>query len=162
MRRWKAVLVASLPLMVLLGAAFLLDLLVAVSTSWLFLGVVAALGVLAAGVAWAWSRRVECMMPLLPFAAMLFFLRFVDTSPLKPFARFYAAIKPGMTEAEVYQALDDQFPSAGRYPRPVVNRRVVPTQLGFILDPKTGQYDAEIVALDFVDGRVVTKQYYPD
>jgi hypothetical protein len=154
--------VASLPLTVLLGAAFVLDLLVAASTSRLFLGGTAALGVLAVGAAWAWSRRAECLLPLVPFAALLILLPQIDLSPLKPFARFYTAIKPGMTEAEVLRILDDQFPSAGRYPRPLTNRRGGPSQLGFILDPKDGCYDAEIVNLDFEAGRVVTKRYYPD
>ncbi len=162
MSRRKAIMLASLPLAALLGMASLLDLLAAASISWSFLAVVATLGVLAAGVAWAWSRRAECLAPLLPFAAVLILLPLADTSPLKPFARFYAAIKPGMTEAEVLKALGDQFPSVGRYPRPFINRRVGPTYLGFILDPKDGRYDADIVSLDFEDGRVVSKRYYPD
>lgn len=98
----------------------------------------------------------------MPFAALLILFPRIDISPRKPFARFYAAIEPGMTEAEVRGILDDQFPPTSRYPRPVVNRRAGPNGLGFILDPKDGRYDAEIVALDFEDGRVVTKRYYPD
>lgn len=162
MSRRKAMLIASFPLTVLLEAAFLLDLLVAASTSWLFLVVVAVLGVLAAGVAWTWNRRAECLLPLAPFAALLILFPQIDISPLKPFARFYAVIEPGMTEAEVLRVLDDQFPQTGRYPRPLINRRLGPNRLGFILDPKNGRYDAEIVALNFEDGRVVTKRYDPD
>lgn len=158
----KAMLIVTSLVTVLFGAAFLLDLLAAASTNRLFLVVVAALSVLTAGAAWAWSRRVECLLPLVPFAALLALLPQIDLSPRKPFARFYAAIEPGMTETEVLRALDDQFPSLGRYPRPSINRRVGPTQLGFILDPKDGRYDAEVVALDFENGRVATKRYYPD
>ncbi|MHB1426257.1 MAG: hypothetical protein ACYC3I_24085 [Gemmataceae bacterium] len=158
----KAILAASLPLTGLLGAAFLLDLLVAASTSRLFLSVVAVLGVLGAGAAWIWTHQSECLTPLLPFAAMLAFLPLLDTSPLNPFTRFYAAIEPGMTEAEVLRILDNQFPPTGGYPRPLVNRRVGPTHLGFILDPRDGRYDAEMVTVDLEAGRVVKKQYYPD
>lgn len=162
MSRRKAMLVVSLPLAVLLGAAFLLDLLVAASTSWLFLGVVAALGMLAAAIALVLSRRLECLAPLVPFAAILCFLHLADTSPLKPFARFYNAIEPGMTDAEVFGALNRQFLSTGRYPQPVVNRRVGPAHIEFILDPSDGRYDAEIVAVDVEEGRVLRKQYYGD
>jgi hypothetical protein len=162
MTRRKAILTAALPLVGLLGVAFLLDLLTAASLSWLFVGTIAALGVLAAGLAGTWSRRADCLLLLLPFAAALTLLSLADTSPLKPFGRFYAAIEPGMTEAEVLSLLNDHFPPTGRYPRPLVNRRVGPTQLGFILDPKDGRYDTEIVLLDFDAGRVATKQYYPD
>lgn len=158
----KAMLAASGSLTVLLGVAFLLDLIGAASLNRPFLVGVAALGVLAAGAAWAWSRRVECLLPLVPFVASLTLLPRIDISPLKPFSRFYAAIEPGMTEAEVRSILDDQFPPSGRYPRPVVNRRVSPNYLVFILDPTDAGYDAEIVALDLEEGRVVKKQYHPD
>jgi MYXO-CTERM domain-containing protein len=162
MSRRQALLAASLPLAGLFGAAFLLDLFDAASTSSSFLYRTAALGVLAVGAAWAWSRRAECLVPLLPFATLLAILPLVDTSPLKPFGRFYAVIEPGMTAAEVLKALDDEFPPTCRYPKPVVNRKVGPNHLGFILDPKNGAYDAVIVAVDFEAGRVVRKQYYPD
>jgi hypothetical protein len=162
MGRRKAVLATALALVVLFGAAFVLDLLAGASVSVLFLGGVAALGAVAAGVVWAASRRAECLLVLLPFAALLVFLARADTSPLKPFARFYAAVEPGMTEEEVLKALDDQFPATGRYPRPLVNRWVGPSHLAFILDPQDGRYDSEIVDLDLEAGRVVRKRYYPD
>jgi len=162
MNRWKPLLTTSMPLVGLLGVAFLIDFLVAATTSLLFLCGVAAIGVLIAGLAWACSHRTECLVPLLPFAMLLALLSLLDTSPLKPFGRFYAAIELGMTEKEVLNALDQQFPSTGRYPRPVLNRRIGPNHLAFILDPKDGQYDAEIVALDLKDGQVVEKMYYPD
>jgi hypothetical protein len=162
MGRWKAMLVVSLPLAGLLGAALLLDLFAAASSSRQFVGAVAALGVLVAGGIAIGSRRMESLLPLVPFAAVLTLLSMADTSPLKPFGRFYAAIEPGMTEVEVFQALDAQFPPTGWYPRPAVNRQVGPTSVGFILDPKDGRYDAEIVALDFQNGRVTAKRYYPD
>ena len=159
---WNAMLVVSLSLAGLLGAALYLDIFLAASTSWRFLGAVAALCALVAGMAWAWSRRAKCLAPLLPFAALLAFLPWVDISPLKPFGRFYAAIEPGMTEAEVLRALDDQFPPTGQYPRPSVNRLVGPNHLGFILDQRDWRYDTEIVGVDFEAGRVVRKQYYYD
>jgi hypothetical protein len=162
MDRRKTVLATSLPLVVLLVAAFVLDLLAAASTSLLFIGGVGALGAVAAGVVWVASRRAECLLALLPFAALLALLAVADTSPVKPFARFYAAVEPGMTEEEVLKALDHQFPATGRYPRPLVNRRVGPTHLAFILDPQDGRYDSEIVALELEAGRVVRKRYYPD
>lgn len=162
MNRRKAMRAASGSLTVLLGAAIFLDRVAAASTNLRFLVVVAALGVLAAGAAWIWSRRVECLLPLVPFAALLALLPRIDISPLKPFARFYAAIELGMREAEVRRILDDQFPPSGRYPRPVVNRRVSPNYLVFILDPTDAGYDAEVVALDLEEGRVVKKQYHPD
>ncbi|HEY7310600.1 MAG TPA: hypothetical protein VH643_14650 [Gemmataceae bacterium] len=162
MGRWKVMLATALLLMGLLVAAFLLDHVIATSNSQWFLGAIGAVGILAAGVAGAKNRRAECLLPLLPFAAVLTLLSLTDTSPLKPFARFYAAIEPGMTEAEVLKTLDAQFPPTGRYPRPLVNRRLGPKHLGFILDPRDGRYDAEMVALDFEAGRVATKRYYPD
>jgi hypothetical protein len=162
MDQHKSILVVSLPLAALLGVAYLLDLLAGASTSWLFLGGVAALGVLLAGATAAWARRAECLIPLLVFLVLLELLAVADTSPLKPFGRFYAGIKPGMTEADVLRALEREFPPTGPPPRPVVNRRVGPNHLGFILDPKDGRYDAEIVAVDLLAGRVVSKHYYSD
>lgn len=162
MNRKDALLVSILPLVGLLGAAFLLDWFAAVSINPLFLGVVAALGLLAAVVAGFRSRRAGCLLPLLPFMVVLAFLPRIDLSPLKPFARFYAAIESGMTEMEVLRALETQFPREGRYRRPFVNRRLGQTHLGFILDPKDGRYDTEIVALELEDGRVVSKRYYAD
>ena len=138
MDRRQTLLATSLPLAGLLGVAFLLDLLFAASLSPLFLGVVATVGIVAAGAIAVGARRAECLMPLHPFAAMLALLPLIDTSPLKPFGRFYLAIKPGMTEVEVIRALDDQFPPTGRYPRPLVNRLVGPNHVGFILARGTG------------------------
>jgi hypothetical protein len=89
-------------------------------------------------------------------------LPWLDTSPQKPFQRFYAAIRSGMTELEVLGALHSQFPVTGKYPRPFVNRLVGPNHLGFILDPDEGRYDAEIVSVELDSARVIRKQYQMD
>ncbi len=163
MERWKLFLLSSLPLVGILAPVFLFDLLFTVSTNPLFLCGVAALGIVVAGGVGLYTRRMMvCLLPVVPFLVVLNFLPHIDYSPVKPFSRFYAAIKPGMTEAEVLQELEEQFPETGRYSQPLVNRRVGPTHLGFILDPKDGRYNAEIVAVDFEEGRVVKKDYHAD
>ena len=162
MSRCTAVLIASAPLAGLLGIAVVLDLAVAATLSWISVCTMAALGLVSVAVLWAITRRVESLSPFIPFCLTLIVLTSLDTSPLKPFARFYASVRPGMTEAEVLRALDDKFPRSGRYLRPAVNRQVGPNNLGFILDPRDRRYDAEIVSVDFRDGRVVNKEYLPD
>ncbi len=162
MGRQESTLVCAIPLGALFGVALFLDYFGALSNSTLFLGVVSMLGLMAAALVWASSGQAVSLLPLVPFLAAIILLRLVDTTPLKPFGRFYAAIVPGMTETEVLSELDEQFPPKGRYVRPFVNRLVGPDHLGFILDRSDGRYDTEIVALDFIKGRVHSKRYIHD
>src|SRR2546423_1148942 len=85
----KALLAGAAPLAGMFGAVVLLDMQAAASTSPLFLAVAGAAGLAASGWAAALSRRAASLVPVVPFAAALALLPGVDTSPVKPFGRFY-------------------------------------------------------------------------
>src|SRR5947208_2540413 len=98
MNKRTAILIASLPLAGLICVTVFLDLCVAATTNWIFVCTVAALGLMSVGVLAVVTRRAECLVPYLLFGMILIVISLLDTSPLKPFARFYVEIKPGMTE----------------------------------------------------------------
>lgn len=108
------------------------------------------------------KRQATCLVPLIPYFTVLAMFHFDDSSPVKPFGRFYLAIKTGMKEEDVMKAMEREFPSGGKYPRPFVLRQLDGNYLGFILDPHNWRYNAEIVAVHFRDGHVMAKDYSAD
>jgi hypothetical protein len=93
------------------------------------------------------------------------FMTFHLSDQARPFMLFYRDIDPGMGLAQVYQALDRQFPNNGRFPKPVCADRPIAqnkTQLSCQLDPNNGSYNAEIITVHFLGDRVTHKDYSPD
>jgi hypothetical protein len=82
-------------------------------------------------------------------------LRLVDNTPPKPFRRAFYEIRPGMIESEVDALF---FAQLGRIP----NKRRSPRTLSYCLDPINGRYNAEIILINFADGRVTGAEYHPD
>jgi hypothetical protein len=85
-------------------------------------------------------------------------LHFMDVLPVKPYKRFFAAIRPGMTEQEVMTLLRREFPDDGRFPVPV-RYGFRPGEIDFALDPKESAWNAEAIILQLQNGRVASKQY---
>ncbi len=144
-------------LLLCLGFAVLADELFAVSSSpWFYL---VAIG-LSLPVVWPARRErsIQCMA--LGYVAFLILLPFLSFMPVKPFRQFYWGIHRGMSQEEVRQELDRRFPPSGRFPRPVEG--VSDKLLSFQLDPNNGYYNAEIVFVKMVDGKVASKEYSPD
>jgi hypothetical protein len=92
------------------------------------------------------------------FVAALIIAWNVDWSPTKPFYRFYGGIQLGMTMPEVQQRLDQSFPPNGLYPKPRTEGDGKTEQL-FRLEPPLS---AEIITVEFEQGRVIKKAYLPD
>lgn len=97
------------------------------------------------------------------FLAAYLALMFTDLSPVKPYRRFYNSIRPGMTRAQVMQALHRQFPKDGRYPVPILrNAANSYFEMMFFLDPNQGAYNAEGVFITMSNELVASKSYSPD
>ena len=97
------------------------------------------------------------------FLAAYLALMFTDLTPVKPYRRFYNSIRPGMTRAQVMQALHRQFPKDGRYPVPVLrNAADSYFEMMFFLDPNQGAYNAEGVFITMSNELVASKSYSPD
>jgi hypothetical protein len=85
----------------------------------------------------------------------------VDWTSSKPFYRFYSGIRNGMTVAEVQQQLDQTFPPNGPYPKPLTEAGKPSngqTNQLFRLEPRS----AEIITVEFEQGRVIKAEYSPD
>ncbi len=140
-----------------LGFALLADELFAVSSSlWFY---VLAIGLLLPVVLPARRERfVQFVM--FGYIALLILLPFLSFMPVKPFRQFYWGIHKGMTQQEVRQELERRFPPSGRFPCPVEG--VSDKLLSFQLDPNNRYYNAEIVYVRMLDGKVASKEYLPD
>lgn len=138
-----------------------LDAHAAVSLQGTWLAAALAFGVAATAVAWVLSGTSRAWLLFGVYAAGLAALPFVSLSPVKPFRSFHAAVRPGMTEAEVRAALDAHFPVDGMYRRPEVTRST--EGLLVALDRSDGRYDAEVVWVHLRDeGRVAGAEYHAD
>lgn len=138
-----------------------LDAHAAVSLDGTFLAGVLAVGVAVTVVGWVLAGTSRAWLLFGVYAAGLAALPFVSLSPVKPFRSFHAAVRPGMTEAEVRAALDARFPVGGRYRRPEVTRS--PGGLLVALDRDDARYDAEVVWVHLRDeGRVAGAEYHAD
>jgi hypothetical protein len=83
----------------------------------------------------------------------------------RPFLLFYRNIHPGMSLTQVNQTLDRQFPSNGRFPKPICGSRPIAqdkTELSCQLDPNNGNYNAEFITVHFRGDRLTHKNYSPD
>ena len=120
-----------------------------------------AIGVAATAVGWVLSGTSRAWLLFGVYAAGIAALPFVSLSPVKPFRAFHAAVRPGMTEADVRAALDERFPAGGIYRRPEVTRS--PGGLLVALDRTDSRYDAEVVWVHLRDeGRVAGAEYHAD
>jgi hypothetical protein len=85
----------------------------------------------------------------------------LDWSPAKPFYRFYSGIRVGMTVPEVQQRLDQSFPPNGPYPKPRTEGTSSDGQIRqlYRLEPPLS---AELITVEFAQGRVTKTEYLPD
>ncbi len=113
----------------------------------------------ALAVVWRFRSPTVAMLAT-SFLAAWIVMNFTDFTPVKPYVRFYAAIRPGITETDLLTLLNEQFPQPGRYAVPAYRR--VGNQVFFNLDLTDGRYDAEVVSVDLQDNRVVAKAFQPD
>jgi hypothetical protein len=164
---WVPPVITAMCLIITFGFWMFLDILLLVSTSWIFLIIALLIGVLISYLGLSSSHYWRTHVALLAlYAAAVFALFYMDLTPAKPFHRFYDSIRPGMSVAEVQQLLDRHFPTNGGYPKPVSsgiqkdsNREET---LSFQLDPNQGAYNAELVGVRFSNGQVVDANYSPD
>lgn len=170
---------------VFLIALFLLGLFLeyelAASLFWQFYLLMAVLALILLLPVYLQFRRKQELWLFLGFNISLLALHFLTLTPVKTFTKFYLDIKNGMTIQEVQSLFDQRFPKGGRFRQPewelhyghngVLENRdpeekgfaAIPDQnLNYILDPKDGRYDAEIMSVYFKDGKVVGTKYLPD
>ena len=161
MSRKDAILVPTIVLTPVTAFSVMLDGQFAVTAMTSFLCI--ACGVATAmGLAWAcFSGRTVGLLPWGTFVVMILCLSAYDSTPVKPFTRFYSSLRAGMAYEEVAQKLSNQFPPDGRYKRPAL-----PESGGaewcIRLDPNDGRYDAEIVHIQFEGGKLTSCEYWPD
>jgi hypothetical protein len=138
------------------------ELLRSVFGPWLLLelALLSGLIILSPGLFRRYHRKLYMVLVGLYVAALVIGWN-VDWSPTKPFYRFYNEIRNGMTVAEVQQRLDQSFPPNGPYPKPL-------TEAGKPSNGQTTQYfrleprSAEIIRVEFEQGRVIKAEYLPD
>jgi hypothetical protein len=146
---------------VLMLVTLLSDAIFGVSASWIFTGIVWAVGL---GTALAVRLRYRSVLAVVVAVVVTCFvlaLHFIDILPVKPYKRFFAAIKVGMTEQEVLTLLHREFPEGGALPVPV-RRDFAKNQMDFFLDPKESAWNAEGIFIQLSDGQVVSKKYSRD
>ena len=146
---------------VLMVVALMSDFLTGVSASWVFTLIFWAVGFGACVVVRVRHRSVLSLVVACVITAFMLTLHFVDLLPVKPYKRFFAAIQPGMTEAEVLALLHREFPEGGMHPVPVRDDFRT-NEISFALDPNETMLNAEAVILYMENGRVVKKVYSPD
>ena len=158
-RTASALLVLSGAVLVLV--ALLSDAIFGISESWIFTLIVWAVGF---GACLAVRLRYRSPLSLVIaflVTAFVSVLHFMDILPVKPYKRFFEAIKIGMTEQEVLTLLHREFPDGGRFPVPV-RRDFARDQMDFFLDPTESAWNAEGIFVHLSDGRVVSKKYSRD
>jgi hypothetical protein len=141
--------------------AFLFDMLLGISASWYF-----TLGAWVVGLVVCMAVRIRhqsrfALVTLGVLTTFILMQHFLDLSPVKPYKRFFAAIQPGMTEAEVLQILNHQFPASGPFPVPV-RSDFTTNEISFALNPKESAWNAEAVVIHLDNGRVLSKEYWRD
>jgi hypothetical protein len=129
---------------------------------WLLLelALLSGLIILSPGLFRRYHRKVYMVLTVLYVAALIIGWN-VDWSPAKPFYRFYSGIHPGMTVPEVQQRLDQAFPPNGPYPKPRTEDASSDGQIRqlFRLEPPLS---AELIMVEFEQGRVTKTEYLPD
>jgi hypothetical protein len=128
----------------------------------LALALLSGLIILSPGLLRRYHRKVYVVMTGLYVTALVIGWN-VDWSPTKPFYRFYSGIHSGMTMPEVQQRLDQAFPPNGPYPKPRTEQ-MAPSSNGqitqyFRLEPPLS---AEVITVEFSQGRVIKMGYSPD
>jgi hypothetical protein len=145
----------------LVFVALMIDMLFGSSSSWIF-----SLGVWTLGVVTCLAVRIShgsrfALIVLGVLSVFVLVQHFFDLSPVKPYKRFFTAIQPGMTEAEMLQILHREFPSSGPFPVPV-RSDFRENEISFALDPNESEWNAEAIVVHFDHGRVVRKKYWRD
>lgn len=142
---------------VLAFLAMVVDGVFGISGSWVFTLSVLGLG---CGIALVIRVRYRSVFSLVVIGLLTIFAlvqHFADLNPVKPYRRFFHAIEPHMTEAEVLTLLEQEFPDGFRFPRPV---RGDSTQRHMHFYLNSGS--AEAITVKLGDGRVSSKGYSRD
>src|SRR2546421_520946 len=146
---------------VLMFVALVSDAIFGISASWIFTFVVWSVGF---GVCLAIRARYRSVLSVIVACLVTVFvliLHFMDILPVKPYKRFFAAVRPGMTEQQVTALLSKEFPAGGRLNVPV-RRDFAQNEMDFFLDPNESAWNAECIRIRLSDGRVVSKEYSRD
>jgi len=167
--RWRLVLkylsvfLACLLIVFLAGVTLWLDGWVAVTGQPLFLLSVGGIAAAVAVPVWLWTRSRVLAAAFLALLLVLLFLPFVSftTGVVKPYHMFFKRVRNGMTQQDVILKLDREFPNRASDDRPSITMRNA-NCLSMILDRNDGRYNAELIIINFEDGRVVSKRYLPD
>ena len=149
----------SAGLLVLLSVIF--DGMLGLSASWGFTSGVFILGSVICLAVRLRHRSLYALVMIGEIAVFVVVQHFMDLSPVKPYGRFFAAIEPGLTEADVLTLLQHEFPDGFRFSRPV-RRDSAQGQMEFFLDPTESAWNAEGIFVRLSGGRVVSKQYSRD
>ncbi len=121
-------------------------------------------GIMAAlGLCWFLVTRSR-MAALVPAAGvgLMFFLRLIDVSPVKPALRAVNEIHPGMSEADVRAVLDLQFPAGSKFRRALLVGPMGPAGFSVVLDPRDSRYDAAVLQVDFKGERCTGARFLAD
>lgn len=113
-----------------------------------------------ASFAYVASRSRLFVIPFVLMALVLCSLTFITLSPIKPYLKALHDIQPGLRPAQVQAIIDAHFPRGGRFRQPVGWSDA--NNMYYSLDPTDGRYNAAILRVELVNGRVVRAVYDPD
>src|SRR5215212_4447522 len=120
--------------------------------SWVYVGIGLVTGALACSL----SRRISSLSPSAALVFAVIFFRLVDVSPVQPAIRAVSRIRVGMTENQARRILKDEFPPGGRFTPLRIADPITSGYLSFVLDPRNGKYNAAVIQVGFVHGRVAS------
>ncbi len=123
--------------------------------------------------------RKTSLMILAVYTVALLGLRSVNFTAIKPFTRFYQAIRPGMSAEEVEHLLNVNFPADGKFKKPETfsedaSLLSVPARerqdylprnidtIHFVLDVDEARSNARMIHIFLDQGKVVGSSFYPD
>ncbi len=151
----------ALSAMILALVSLAADAIFGISASWVFTIVVLGMGIGACTAVFLRHRSRFAMIVAILVCAFVLVLHFVDVLPVKPYRRFFAEIKIGMTEPEILDLLQREFPQNGRFDVPV-RKSFGADKMTFVLDPTESAWNNECIYLQLSNGRVLSKQYSRD
>jgi hypothetical protein len=151
----------SLFLLLTIGLVAWLDYTSGATVRWPVVVIAVLLASTPATLCWAITKKAKYLLYPLIFIVLVLSLRSVTFSPAKPFRLFYGDIRRGMSASDVTYQLLNRFPQQGKYRVPTMIS-IDDNNLGYVLDQSDGRFDAETVQVEFLGGRVVAKQYFPD
>jgi hypothetical protein len=155
-RRFVAVSILGFSLSVLWFMALAFDQMSGISVSWLFCGSFIVTGTGISAVQFMRHRSRFALFAAISFSAGILVLHYYDVTPVKPLRRLDAAVRIGMSVADVRSTARREFPEHGRFPNPVLSESVPASGIGQMLLHLESSPGFSTVVW-FSDGRVSDK-----